>query len=110
MPSRRLAKPRKRSRACSVPDAPLVAGDWRVWPRHRASPSRERREARAAGRRRKRKKSTKRLASRKRRAIDISVPPYGSFGDWATPKRSAAELFFISLLLFSHFSSSSLVI
>src|SRR5207249_1706449 len=38
------------------------------------------------------------LAPAQRHGIDNSVPPYGSFGDWATPKRSAAELFFSPLL------------
>jgi hypothetical protein len=44
--------------------------------------------------RKKSKKRKKSLASRKRRGIDKEVPPFGCFGDWATPKRSAAELFF----------------
>jgi hypothetical protein len=34
------------------------------------------------------------LETRKREVTITNVPPYDDFGDWATPKKPTAELFF----------------
>jgi hypothetical protein len=44
------------------------------------------------------------LANRKTQAIFTNVPPFDDFGDWATPKKPAAELFYtLSSLPYSLF-------
>src|SRR5438105_3155412 len=89
-----------------VPDGGCPSRFWRAGVHTPRSPN-------ATGAPEKSKKRENALASRKRRGIDKEVPPFGSFGDWATPKRSAAELFFTLQLpfplppLFSLLTSSS---
>ena len=43
------------------------------------------------------------LASRGRQGTITIVPPYDDFGDWATPKEPAAELFFPFSIPSNHF-------